>query len=305
MTAAGSKDTPSISSKFAARCQAVRNHLDLNKIDEDRFIGAHSNEGYHQVFGGQLMAQSLVAASQTVTDERKIISYHSTFVHPGNRSHPIEYEVTRIRDSNNFATRRVTALQQESLIHEMTVSFQQSEDGLNYQNIVPKVPKPDECCDLDGMAETYREYFPNHFPEINTTEIREKPVIDMRFVDAPLFLKSKGRVTDHLVWLRFNDHLPIELEQHKNILAYVSDQAISHIIVQPLGLGGFNPKLRFVSLDHAMWFHRPFRADEWLLLVRSCHSTFSGRGIVKGTFYTATGELAASITQEGLMRVKR
>ena len=285
------------------RAQLVVDHTELSETGTSTFISLHKNEGWHQVFGGQLIIQALKAGSCTVPDDKKLISFHSIFVAPGDLSSRITYRVDVLRDGKSFSTREVVATQNDKIRFKATITFQVDEVGLDYQSDMPEIARPEDCADLEGIELVYREYYPEHLGEIDTSRKIPEQAIEIRFVDVEHFLKPTDKSSEQSVWIKFNGELGGGQEDHKHILAYASDQSISHVAVQPHGLGGFNPKLRFVSLDHAMWFHRPFRADDWLLLVRNCLSNHSGRVLVKGNIYTRSGALVASLAQEGLIRV--
>lgn len=288
--------------------QAVLNHLDLERTQDNHFVTTHKNEGWYQVFGGQIMAQALMAARRSVPEERNLASYHSAFLNPGRLDSPIEYRVHTLRDSRSFSTRRITAVQDEVSLYEMTASFKKEEAGLEHQVTMPNVAGPDACPRSEETRAIYSKHFPGHLPETDpeadpSTESLQ-PIFETRLASIETFLKPTGRDESHPMWMRFCAELNLPHEQHKSLLAYASDLGMGHITAQPHGIGGFNHDLRYVSLDHAMWFHRPFRADEWMLLVRDCPSTHSGRGLVRGTFFTESGDLAASFVQDGLFRMR-
>lgn len=298
------RNRPRNRSRIQPHIQAVLNHLDLKKTQDNHFVSTHANEGWYQVFGGQFMAQALTAASRSVPEERKLASYHSSFLNPGRLDSPIEYRVHILRDSRSFSTRRVTAIQDEISLYEMTTSFKKDELGLEHQVTMPNVAEPDACPHSEETRAIYSKHFPGHLPEIDPSTESLQPIFETRLANIETFLKPTGRDESHPMWMRFCTDLNLPREQHKPLLAYASDLGMGHITAQPHGIGGFNHDLRYVSLDHSMWFHRPFRADEWMLLVRDCPSTYAGRGLVRGTFFTRSGELAASFVQDGLFRLK-
>lgn len=302
MTTYESRNKPS--SPARPHIQAVLNHLDLEKTQDNHFVSTHENEGWTSVFGGQFMAQALMAARNSVPDERKLASYHSAFLNPGRLDSPIEYRVHTLRDSRSFSTRRVTAVQDEVSLYEMTASFKRQETGLEHQFTMPDVAGPDACPRTSETRAIYSKHFPGHLPDTALPTESIQPIFETRLASIETFLKPTGRNDSHPMWTRFCADLSLPHEHHKPLLAYASDMGMGHITAQPHGIGGFNHALRYVSLDHAMWFHRPFQVDEWMLLVRDCPSTHSGRGLVRGTFFTRSGALAASFVQDGLFRMK-
>jgi acyl-CoA thioesterase II len=282
--------------------KTVLDHLTLDETQQAKFLSVNKNEGWAQVFGGQLMAQALGAAQRTVPVEKRIVAFHASFTSRVDVSEKIEYSVEHVREGRRFATRNVVAKQTNAEKFDAKVSFQTEENGLESSERIPDVAPPEACATLAEVVDAYREIFPDHLPD-NAGQSLPEQAIEMRFANIDSFLNSSKDARDHLVWIRFDADVGPDPEQHKQILAYASDQSLSHIVAQPHGLGGLNPKLSFVSLEHNMWFHRPFRADEWLLLVRRCQSATSGRAIVQGEIFRRDGTLVALLAQEALVEV--
>lgn len=283
--------------------QAVLDHLSLEKVQEDSFVTVHQNEGSRQVFGGQLMAQSLVAASTSVPSEKKLVSYQSIFTAPADIAKSIHYKVKSLHEGKSFSLRQVVAQQHNKLCFQATVSFQSIDEGLEFHQSMPSVPTPYECADLPEMVAAYQKHFPDHLGKVDAAASLPPQAVDMRFVDINRFLAPSTDSVGQFIWVRFDADLGGDHERHKQVLAYVSDQTIAHVATAPHGLGGVNPKLRLVSLDHSLWFHRPFAADDWLLLARQCESTSAGRALVTGQIFDQAGTLVASLAQQALVRL--
>lgn len=282
--------------------KTVLEHLVLELNPDGSFSNVHKSEGWRQVFGGQLMAQAIRAATNTVASEKKLVSFQSIFASPGDTSKRIDYKVEDIREGKSFSMRQVIASQNGKACFHASALFQLDENGLDHQIPMPDVPPPERCADFPEIASTYRKYYPNHLGHIDASKPLPDQPIEMRFANIDQFLKPSDEVVDQCIWIKLDADIGSDQEQHKQVLAYASDQTISHIVAQPHGLGGLNPKLRLVSLDHAMWFHSSFRADDWLLLVRHCQSTSSGRALVTGEVFDGEGKLVASLAQQALVR---
>lgn len=283
--------------------KSVLDHLNLKESAEGLFSTVHQNEGWQQVFGGQLMAQSLCAASNTVSVNKRLVSYQSMFSSPADTSKRIDYNVDSIREGRSFSMRQVVAKQAGGSCFQTTILFQSDEIGLNSHGPMPIVPLPHECADLQEMVAAYQKSFPDHLEKLDPSISLPPQAVEMRFVDINRFLESSTELVDQMVWIKFASPIGEDSERHKQVLAYASDQAISHVVAQPHGLGGLNPKLRLVSLDHSMWFHHPFSADDWLLLVRRCQSTTSGRALVTGEVFDQGGTMVASLAQQALAKL--
>lgn len=273
--------------------------LDLEQIEVNLFRGVSPAQGWQRVYGGQVIGQALVAASRTVEDEARIAhSLHGYFLRPGNTTIPILYSVDRIRDGRSFTTRRVIAIQKGEAIFSMSVSFQVIEDGLSHQVDMPNVTPPEECPTQEQLWERYKEYIPDEYPGLD----RSQP-IEMRFVEPINDFKPDPMPPYQHVWIRTTDAKPDDIRLNQCLLAYASDMTLVDTCCRPHAVGWGNPNFQVASLDHAMWFHSPFKTDEWLLYQQD--SPFSGgaRGFNRGSFFTRRGELIASAAQEGLIRL--
>jgi acyl-CoA thioesterase-2 len=273
--------------------------LDLERIDQDLFRGQSTKSRWQRVFGGQVAGQALVAAGRTVPSERRVHSLHSYFVRAGDPSVPIVYEVDRVRDGRSFSTRRVIAVQDGETIFSLSASFQLEQDGLDHQMSMPQeVPAPES---LPALVNRYG-------PSPEATEFyRSMPKpIDLRYVDDPPWLQHANgpREGPSRVWMRADGVLPDDPLLHVCVLTYASDLTLLDSVLTRHGLAPGLDDISMASLDHAMWFERPFRADEWLLYATSSPSASGGRGLATGRFYKQDGTLVCSVVQEGLIRVR-
>ena len=273
-------------------------HLALERLEENLFRGPSRDLGTNHVFGGQVLGQALRAAQYTV-QERSIHSLHAYFLRRGDFNAPIVYEVDRSRDGQSFSARRVVAVQHGQPIFTLSASFQHSESGLEFQPRMPDVPAPE---DLPGI----REYEPAEafkLPDKVQRLMRLSAPFDLRPVDA-----GKHHAEDLMgcrqFWMRTVDRLPDDLELHRAILAYVSDYGLLTTTLQAHGLRYLDASLQMASIDHAMWFHRPFRMDTWLLCEYEAVSTSNARGLAGGKIFARDGSLIASTMQEGLIRIR-
>lgn len=263
---------------------------------EDQFEGPSQWMPHGRVFGGQVLAQSLVAASRTVSD-RQVHSLHGYFLRPGDINLPIRYSVDRLRDGRSFSTRRVQAYQKEEPIFSMIASFQVHDPGLEHQDEFPvDIPDPEtlpSAADLMGdNPHPVAQYWSKARP------------FDMRHVPSPIYFKVEGEPVAHqAVWIRSLGPMPDSQELHTAALAYASDYSILESIYRRHGIAWSHPGLKSASLDHAMWFHRPARVDQWMLYVQESPSAQGGRGLALGRIFSSTGELLATVAQEGMVRV--
>ena len=272
--------------------------LKLERIEHDIFRGESRDIGSPRVYGGQVLGQALSAASATV-DERDVHSLHAYFLRAGDVEADIVYIVDRARDGRSFSNRRVVAIQHGRQIFNMTASFQKVESGLEHQDPMPEVPPPEELADvrekttamLDRIPEKMHRYFTHERP----FEVR--PVTPIALLSAE---KSEAK---QAFWFRAVDRLPDDPEVHRNLLAYVSDYQLIATSTLPHGIRFEQDQLQLASLDHAMWFHRAFRMDEWLLYVMDSPNACEARGLARGEIFTREGVLVASTAQEGLIRV--
>ncbi|MGY0061621.1 acyl-CoA thioesterase [Streptomyces sp. LZ34] len=283
--------------------------LDLEQIDLDIFRGTSSAAPLvPRVFGGQVAAQALVAAGRTVPADRPAHSLHAYFLRPGDPNAPIVYTVDRIRDGFSFTTRRVVAVQHGQPIFHLSASFQRHEEGLEHQEPMPAVPDPLSLPTGEELLPRYAHLFSG--PSVVERMLEARGAIDLRYVDAPPYASvGQPREPKSQVWFRTNGKLDGAADDpltHICLVTYVSDMTLLDSVLLAHGRGGWTVgDIVGASLDHAMWFHRPFRADEWLLYDQESPSASGGRGLAKGRIFTADGQLAVSVIQEGVMRVPR
>ncbi|MGA9279462.1 acyl-CoA thioesterase [Ilumatobacter sp.] len=271
--------------------------LDLEQIEVNIFRGASTDEERVRVFGGQVAGQALIAAARTIDEPgRQVHSLHAYFLRPGDPKRPILYEVDRIRDGRSFSTRRVVAVQHGRAIFNLQASFHDHEPGGpdHQMTIDDNLTPPDELPDFHTRMEPYRERIGDWYD-------RPRP-IDLRYVDGDPMSRQGGSAASQHVWLRANGALPDDDVLHACILTYASDMTLLDTALLPFGLPFDHPGLQMASLDHAMWFHRPFRVDEWLMYQQQAISTGAARGLAGGAIFTADGSLAVSVVQEGLAR---
>lgn len=272
--------------------------LSLERIEHNLFRGQSQDLGWGTVFGGQVLGQALSAAGQTVPDERQVHSLHAYFLRPGNVHKPILYEVDRIRDGSSFTTRRVVAVQDGAAIFNFAASFQKEEPGFAHQDTMPEAPEPlsvpTEREDWLGRA---------RLPGYMRKQAELPNPIELRVIDAPDDLVSPSpRPALRRVWMRAVDALPDSPQVHAAMLAYASDFSFLTTALMPHGATVWAPDMQAASLDHVMWFHRPFRMDDWLLYVMDSPSAQGARGLVRGSIFARDGRLVASTAQEGLLR---
>jgi acyl-CoA thioesterase II len=283
--------------------QEVVDILDLEPLEVNLFRGRSPQSRWQRVFGGQVIGQALVAACRTVDDvtTRPPHSLHAYFLLGGDPKVPIIYEVDRIRDGKSFTTRNVKAIQHGRAIFSMSVSFHIAEPGLTHQFKMPDVPKPDT---LPGDAELKERIYPLLPEPARRYYERERP-IEFRPVEFSRYLGEKSDTGRFDVWIRTTGKLPDEPAIHQCVLAYASDMMLLDAALIPHGRSVFSEDIMAASLDHALWFHRPFRADEWLLYVQDSPSLADSRGFSRGLIFAEDGTLVASVAQEGLLRQRR
>jgi acyl-CoA thioesterase-2 len=274
--------------------------LRLERIETNIFRGQSQDLGWGNVFGGQVMGQALSAAEQTVPEDRIAHSMHGYFLRTGNAKKPIVYEVDRIRDGKSFTTRRVVAIQDGAAIFSMSASFQVHEDGLEHHADKPDAAGPDGLPSELELARKFADRIPASMREQATCE---RP-IEIRPTAPYDPLRPKVMPAERKVWYRTIDRLPDRPSVHQYLLAYASDFNLLGVTMQPHGVSWMQPNMHVASLDHAIWFHRPFRLDEWLLYVIDSPSASGSRGLARGQFFTQDGVLVASTAQEGLIRRK-
>ena len=271
--------------------------LDLEPIEVNLFRGRSPDHGWQRVYGGQVLGQALVAASNTVeAADRSAHSLHAYFLRPGDVGLPLVYTVDRIRDGRSFTTRRVLAIQKGEAIFSMMVSFQVHEEGLEHQMDMPKVPAPEDLPTQDELLQRYAGDAPADFS-------RAQIPIEMRFIDPVNEFKPEPTPPRQSLWVKTTEEMPDDTRLHQCLLAYASDMTLLDTAVRPHGISYLQPNFQVASLDHAMWFHHPFRVDEWLLYVQESPSSGGARGLSRGDFFNRQGKLVASVAQEGLIRL--
>jgi acyl-CoA thioesterase-2 len=289
--------------------QSLLDLLDLERIEEDIFRGTSDAAPLvPRVFGGQVAAQALVAAGRTVPEDRPPHSLHAYFLRPGDPGAPIVYTVDRIRDGFSFTTRRVVAVQHGQPIFHLSASFQLAEDGLEHQEPMPDVPDPLSLPTAEELLPRYEHLLAG--PGVVDRMLQARAAVDLRYVDAPPYGSvGQPRQPKSQVWFRTDGKLDGAADDpllHVCLATYVSDMTLLDSVLLAHGRGGWAVgDIVGASLDHAMWFHRPFRVDDWLLYDQESPSASGGRGLAKGRIFTADGRLAVSVIQEGVMRVPR
>ena len=274
--------------------------LDLERIEHDIFRGRSPQDGRQRVFGGLVIAQALVAAARTVPD-RPPHSLHAYFVLGGDERVPIVYEVARIRDGKSFTTRNCIAIQHGRPIFSLSASFQAVEPGLDHGMTMPVVKGPGELPDIDDVKRQYGSRLPAPIHDW----FKNKLLIDVRPVDLTRYLDggaNASREPFQYIWFRAAGRLPDDPALHRAVLAYMSDMSLLDTALVAHGRWIFEDEIQAASLDHALWFHRDFRADEWLLYAQDSPSMSGARGLTRGLIYSQDGRLVASVAQEGLLR---
>lgn len=275
--------------------------LSLEKIEENIFRGQSQDLGWGTVFGGQVLGQALSAAARTVPPERHAHSLHAYFLRPGDVSRPIVYDVDRIRDGGSFTTRTVKAIQNGKPILNVSASFQVDEPGFEHADDMPAAPAPESLPTEQERVAAYAHKLPSFIRE---RAMAERP-FEMRTTDPDSNpFQPVGRPARRQLWVRAVDKLPDDPALHRYLLAYVSDFTFVTTALLPHGVSWLTPGMQVASIDHAMWFHRPFRCDEWLLHDIESPSASGSKGLVRGRFFTRDGRLVASTMQEGLVRKK-
>jgi len=272
--------------------------MKLEAIELGIYRGQSQDLGFRALFGGQVMGQALSAAQETISSDRFVHSLHSYFLRAGDASKPVVYEVENIRDGASFSTRRVQAIQNGKAIFYMTASFQHPEEGFNHQSTMPNVPKPDGIPSYHDFITENQEAIP---PTMREKFLTEKP-IELRPIQQYNWLKPEKMDSNCQIWIKTNGSLPDDLRIHSCMLAYASDFHFLPTALLPHGASHWLPNFQVATVDHAMWFHRPFRFDDWLLYCMDSPSASNGRGLVRGQIFNRQGELVASTMQEGVMR---
>jgi acyl-CoA thioesterase II len=272
--------------------------MTLERLEMNLFRGESRDIGSPQVFGGQVLGQALVAATATA-DDRVVHSLHAYFLRRGDFNSPIVYEVDRALDGKHFSSRRVVAIQNGRQIFNMSASFQLPETGLEHQTSIPDVPQPESLPDL----ESHYLALADQLPAAARRVLEQKRPFEFRPVEAPAPLRSEKSAALKCVWFRAVDKLPDDEALHRCLLAYASDFHLLDTALKPHGVSLISPKLAIASIDHAMWFHRSVRVDDWLLYAIDSPSASGARGFTRGSVFARDGQLVASAAQEGLIRV--
>ena len=272
--------------------------LSLEQIEVNLFRGQTQDLGWGQVFGGHVLGQALSAAAQTVPDDRSVHSMHGYFLLPGSVDRPIVYDVDRIRDGSSFTTRRVKAIQNGEAIFNMSASFQAAEEGFEHQDEMPDVPAPEGLATQVELARMVADQIPEPLRDRFTADspIEIRPVEPMNYLDPDV------REPTSASWYQAAGELPDDSAIHRYLLAYASDFNFLSTSMYPHGVSWMMPSIQVASLDHSMWFHRPFRFDEPILHVVESPTASNGRGLVRGRMFDRDGRLVASTAQEGLIR---
>lgn len=287
---------------MSAATQELIAILDLERLEHNLFRGRSPSTAWQRVFGGQTIAQSLVAAQRTVAPDRQVHSLHGYFMLGGDPTAPIVYEVDRIRDGGSFTTRRVVAIQHGRAIFSLEASFQMPEEGLTHQVEMPEgIPDPDNLPSQQEIIRRYGEAVP---PGIRRYWERERP-LEMRPVILEHYMSREKLAPRQHVWIKPAGPIPADHPTQCAVLAYMSDLTLLDTSTFAHGRAIFDADIQAASLDHAMWFHRPDAMDDWLLYTQDSPSTSGGRGFTRGSIYSRKGVLVASVVQEGLIRLRR
>jgi acyl-CoA thioesterase-2 len=275
--------------------------LELEPIERNIYRGQNRNIGTGRIFGGQVLAQALVAAAHTVEEERALHSMHGYFILAGDLDLPVVYFVDRLRDGGSFTTRRVTGIQHGQAIFSMSASFHRLEEGFEHQTEMPDVPDPESLRpELDIIRERADE-----IPAALRPFLTQDRPLDFRSIDGTDPFDTTVREPVRRYWVRAIGPVDDNPVHHQAVLAYASDYGLLGAVLRPHGMSFRDPRMMVASLDHAIWFHRPVRVDEWMLYEAESPAAGGARGFTRGTFYTRSGALVASVAQEGLVRLKR
>jgi acyl-CoA thioesterase-2 len=278
---------------------AILELLDLEQLGDDLFRGHSPPTAGRQVYGGQAVGQALVAAQRTVPSDRPVHSLHAYFILAGDPRTPITYRVERVRDGKSFTTRRCVGTQHDRAIFSLEASFQIEEQGLEHAFPAPRAPDPEGLPTKSAIAERFTAFLPPSAPAL----LAQTSGLDIRVVDpASYFSTELKAAAQQFIWFRVTGSLPDDQATHSAILAYLSDMTLLNTALIEHGRSIFDTRLQVASLDHALWIHRPFRADEWLLYVQDSPAAAGARALTRGLLYTQDGRLIASVAQEGLIR---
>ncbi|MGD9658090.1 MAG: acyl-CoA thioesterase [Methylocystis sp.] len=274
--------------------------LDLEEIEPDLFRGYSPIPSGRQVYGGQAVAQALVAATRTVPADRPVHSLHGYFVLAGDPATPIDFSVERVRDGKSFTTRRCNATQRGQTIFSMEASFQRREQGLAHADPMPDAPDPESLDDVHALVERFRAFLPEQIENW----LKRRSALDMRVVAPDDVFFPERRAAGQMIWFRVRGALPDEPAVHDALLAYLSDMTLLNTALLVHGTTIFDPKIQVASLDHALWIHETSRVDEWLLYAQQSPWAGGARALTRGQIFTREGRLVASVSQEGLVRLR-
>ncbi|MAS06323.1 MAG: acyl-CoA thioesterase II [Ahrensia sp.] len=286
---------------MSSAMQGLISILDLETLERNLFRGRSPQTGWQRVFGGQVIAQALVAAQRTVEADRHVHSLHCYFMRPGDPAVPIIYEVDRIRDGKSFTTRRVVAIQHGHAIFSLSASFQIDEPGLEHQIEMPAdLPRPETLTSAKELIESFIDSVPE---SVRAYWERERP-IEFKPVSLTHYTSREKLPPKQHIWIRTTGPVPDDRPLQAAVLAYLSDMTLLDTSLFAHGRAVFDEDLQVASLDHAMWFHRPNPLDDWLLYTQDSPNTSGGRGFTRGSIYSPDGTLVASMAQEGLIRLR-
>ncbi|KGJ88095.1 acyl-CoA thioesterase II [Thalassotalea sp. ND16A] len=272
--------------------------LKLEQLDDNLFLGQSQDLGFPAVFGGQVIGQALSAAKETVAENRALHSFHSYFLLPGNAHKPITYLVDVTRDGRSFSARRVQAMQNGKVIFNLMASFQIIETGFEHQDVMPDVMGPEGLASMLELQLQHKDKIPQ---AMHDTVFAERP-IEFRPIKQYDWLNPEKSSASNQVWMKAKGKMPADLRVHKYVLGYASDYNFLPTAVHPHGRSVWSKNFQIATIDHAMWFHRDFRFDDWLLYDIDSPSASGGRGLVRGKIYNRQGQLVASTIQEGVIR---
>lgn len=276
--------------------------LDLENIEVNLFRGRSPQVGWQRIYGGEVIGQALVAACRTVEDSRAPHSLHAYFILPGDPKVPVIYEVDRLRDGKSFTTRRVTAIQHGAAIFSMMVSFHREEPSdIEHQMPMPNVPMPEDLRGNEELEKKLLDIVPRQFRRF----LEEERLLQLRPVEIERYLGKKLPDARCNIWFRVKSELPDDPAIHRCALAYASDMSILDAAMAPMGRTLFATDIMAASLDHALWFHRPFKLNDWMLYSQDTPTAGRGRGVGRGLIFSRDGKLVASVAQEGVIRQRR
>lgn len=280
--------------------QELLNLLQLEKLEEGLYRGESENLGLPQVYGGQVIGQALSAAHYTVDPARTVHSFHSYFLYPGDPEKPIIYDVEILRDGKSFSTRRVKAIQNGRPIFYLTASYHGEAEGFDHQNTMPDIPGPENFASESELVADVAHLLPE---KLQKMFCGEKP-IEMRPVTVINPMKPQKAEPKQYLWMRANGTVPDNQLIHQYLLGYASDWGFLVTALHPHEVSLLTPKFQVATIDHSIWYHRPFKMDDWLLFAIESPTASNTRGLVRGEIYNRQGDLVATAVQEGVMRFK-